>query len=238
MINPYGFNPFPVDNSKITMTLDELLKTKTGRVIGNMEITYDFLIWNFDCEWYYNSVDQQDFQRKVIDHFRFRQIGFETPGRFLFEFQKKFKEIMPYYKKMYQSVELMDAIDDPLENYSMIEESTTTGNSSSETTGTDNQTLTNDVRLNKHLATPQGRVQNLTDGYMSYADKTESTSDTTTGRSDSTTTGEAETTTTLTRRGNIGVTTYAEMLEGYRKTFLNIDMMICDELEDCFLQVL
>lgn len=42
---------------------------------------------------------------------------------------------------------------------------------------------------------------------------------------------------TLTRRGNIGVTTYAQLLEGYRQTFLNIDMEIIDELEICFLGV-
>lgn len=42
---------------------------------------------------------------------------------------------------------------------------------------------------------------------------------------------------TLTRRGNIGVTTYAQLLEGYRETFLNIDMEIINELEPCFLGV-
>lgn len=42
---------------------------------------------------------------------------------------------------------------------------------------------------------------------------------------------------TLTRRGNIGVTTYSQLLEGYRQTFLNIDMEIIDELEICFLGV-
>lgn len=41
----------------------------------------------------------------------------------------------------------------------------------------------------------------------------------------------------LTRRGNIGVTTYAQLLEGYRQTFLNIDMEIINELEPCFLGV-
>lgn len=41
----------------------------------------------------------------------------------------------------------------------------------------------------------------------------------------------------LTRRGNIGVTTYSQLLEGYRETFLNIDMEIISELESCFLGV-
>lgn len=41
----------------------------------------------------------------------------------------------------------------------------------------------------------------------------------------------------LTRRGNIGVTTYAQLLQGYRETFLNIDMEVINELEICFLGV-
>jgi hypothetical protein len=239
MINTlFGFDPLPVVNSKVTMTLDELLQTYTGRMVAasNNPEKYSDVIWNFECGWYYTGEAQTAFENKVIDHFRFRQIGFETPGRFIFEFQKKLKEIMPYYVQLYHSAELMDAIEDPLENYSMIEESTSTGNSSSETNEGGSQTQTNAARLNKHLSTPQGRVENLTDGYMSYADKQESTIDTTASRNNSTTTGEAEATTRLTRHGNIGVTTYAQMLEGYRQTFLNIDMMIIDELDEVFLQ--
>lgn len=41
----------------------------------------------------------------------------------------------------------------------------------------------------------------------------------------------------LTRSGNVGVTTWAQMLEGYRQSFLNIDMEIIEELESCFLGV-
>lgn len=227
MINDlFGFNPLPVVNTKVTMTLDELLNTYTGNMVANSNNPekYSDVIWNFTCPWYYTGANQTAFQNKVLDHFRFRQIGFETPGRFIFEFQKKFKEIMPYYLKMYQSVEMMDAIEDPLENYSMIEESSSNGSSSA--SGTANT----GVRTSKHLDTPQGRVANLTDGYMSYADRSDAAIDT------NESSVESEASTTLTRHGNIGVTTYAQMLEGYRNTFINTDMMIIDELDELFLQ--
>ena len=51
------------------------------------------------------------------------------------------------------------------------------------------------------------------------------------------TSNDTQTTHKLTRRGNIGVTTYAQLLEGYRQTFLNIDMEIINELDVCFLGV-
>ena len=41
----------------------------------------------------------------------------------------------------------------------------------------------------------------------------------------------------LTRHGNIGVTTYAQMLEGYRESFINVDMEIIEELNCLFLGV-
>ena len=239
MINTlFGFDPLPVVNSKVTMTLDELLKTYTGRTIEstNTAEKYSDVIWNFECGWHYTGNDQKAFEDKVIDHFRFRQIGFETPGRFIFEFQKKFKEIMPYYIKMYHSVELMDAIEDPLENYSMIEESSSTGTSSASGSGSHSRTNNDGQRLRKHLDTPQGRVANLTDGYMSYADHDAPVTDTENGNESNESSVESEASTRLTRHGNIGVTTYAQMLEGYRQTFLNIDMMIIDELDELFLQ--
>lgn len=44
---------------------------------------------------------------KIIRHYYFQEIGFETEGRFLFELNRKMNEIMPYYNKLYQS-ELLD----------------------------------------------------------------------------------------------------------------------------------
>jgi hypothetical protein len=239
MINTlFGFDPLPVVNSKVTMTLDELLQTYTGRLVAgsNNPEKYSDVIWNFECGWHYTGDDQKAFEDKVIDHFRFRQIGFETPGRFIFEFQKKFKEIMPYYVQLYHSAELMEAIDDPLENYSMIEESSSTGSSSASGSGSHSTTNNAGQRMRKHLDTPQGRIANLTDGYMSYADQDDAVTDKESGNESNESSVESEATTTLTRHGNIGVTTYAQMLEGLRQTFLNIDMMIIDEIDEVFLQ--
>lgn len=67
--------------------------------------------------------------------------------------------------------------------------------------------------------------------------ETSETSGTTSGTSSETGAKTSKDTHRLTRRGNIGVTTYAQLLEGYRQTFLNIDMEVINELEICFLGV-
>ena len=41
--------------------------------------------------------------QKILDHFYFREIGFETAGMFRKRLQIKLNEIMPYYNKLYQS---------------------------------------------------------------------------------------------------------------------------------------
>lgn len=52
---------------------------------------------------------------KIIDHFYFREIGFETVAQFSWYMRRTMNEIMPYYNVLY-SAEL--DIDNPLSNYS------------------------------------------------------------------------------------------------------------------------
>ena len=49
--------------------------------------------------------------RKIIDHYYFREIGLETPDRFAFYLRRTMNEVMPYYNELYKS-QLMEF--DPL----------------------------------------------------------------------------------------------------------------------------
>lgn len=42
-------------------------------------------------------------EKKIVKHFYFYEIGFETWGQFRFRFNEKLQEIMPYYNKRYES---------------------------------------------------------------------------------------------------------------------------------------
>lgn len=156
-------------NTGVTIELGELLDS-------------GFQLWGFDYPSYYEGEKKTAFEQKVVDHYRFRQIGQETPARFRHYFQTRLREVMPYYIQMYKLQEKVDEIEDPLESYNLTEtytqdktgagsiqgrttdstESNTTNTGESETTGqTGKDTTRNNTR--KFSNTPQGSIQNLDD---------------------------------------------------------------------------
>ena len=209
--------PLNYDNTKVTLELRDLVENGVD-------------IWAFDYPSYYKGEQKKAFEQKVIDHYLFRQIGQETVGRFLHYFRSKIREIMPYYIQLYESVDLYKSIEDPLESYSLTEtyERDTSSSGTTKSSGS-----TTDKREERFSNTPQGSIDNI-DKYMTEAtvndDSTESSAD-----SESENSGKE--TYTLTRRGNIGVQPLGQELKVLRDSFLNIDMMIIDDLRDLFLKV-
>ena len=95
-------------------------------------------IWDFEYPSFYEGKEKSDFEKKVIDHYYFRQIGQETTGRFIHAFRTKVREIMPYYIRLYKSVKIMDNIEDPFGNVDITEtfRQTSSTNGSESSTGT------------------------------------------------------------------------------------------------------
>ncbi len=182
--------------------------------------------------------DKATFEQKVIDHYRFRQIGQETVGRFLHYFRTRIREIMPYYVQLYEFDAKFRNIDDPLESYNLVEtfQQATKGNGKTTSKITSNTKGTAD-NLSKFSDTPQGNITNL-DTHLTNATKvTGSDTSNTTGDTTGTTEDKGEVSHTLTRRGNIGVQPLGGEVENIRNAFINIDVQIIDELSDLFLQV-
>ena len=68
---------------------------------------------------YYPIFDERyrkQFETNIIKEFYFKEIGFETEGRFLFELEHFLNLNMPYYNQLFES-ELIEF--DPLESYSL-----------------------------------------------------------------------------------------------------------------------
>lgn len=218
---------------------------------------------------------RQPLNAKIIEHFYFREIGFETPELFKRYLNRTLNEIMPYYNQLYKS-ELLEF--NPLYNVDKTETATTdfdgktdfTGNTSAKT-DYDGKTTANTnsvtdatqtvIANNKdvHSDTPQGLLDigNIAaEIYASDATFTNGQSDTT-GHTTTNTTGETVTDDVTTSNsdstGNTVVNnltdytrhvvgkeageTYSEMLLKFRETFLNIDMMIINDLNDLFMMV-
>ena len=229
------------NTSKLTLELREV-------VAGGVDL------WDFEYPSYYKDAQKAEFEKKVIDHYYFRQIGQETVGRFLHMFRAKVREIMPYYIDMYKSVEIMHGLENPFDNVDVLEtfEQETTdsasGESSSTTSGNASSSGTHGSNENKEHRfsnTPQGSIENL-NSYLTEAaqddntvsetsESSSETSATSGGSSSSESAGTVKH--TLHRKGNQGVNTFAHDIIEFRKSIINVDMMVINELNELFLGI-
>lgn len=76
--------------------------------------------WDFDLKNYplWSERYRQTLNKKILDHYMFREIGFETPQMFNFYINRTLNEIMPYYNQLYETT-ILDF--DPLSNYKIDE---------------------------------------------------------------------------------------------------------------------
>lgn len=178
--------------------------------------------------------------KKILRHYYTREICCETVGRWKLFLSDKMKNIMPYYNQLYQS-ELLK-----IQPFVSLDRSVTHTGSGSETkttsrNGTNSSNSRTDGTTNTwsyYSDTPQGGINGLesndyltnathnsgTDGTSSTLNGTTSDSETGTGnRSDN------YVDKVLGYEGN-----QSEMLLKFRETFLNIDMMIINEIKDLF----
>lgn len=232
--------------------------------------------------------------KKIIDHFYFREIGFETVGLFNNRLAAKLNEIMPYYNRLYNSALLNVS---PLfnriykETYSrMIQDKGTMDGSDQRTAHTDKTVDSkmegNSSRENGEYrhgtmeysgeqegkvvgsATPQGLLaaENIdSDLYASEASLNKGKENNSTGSTDYLEVQEGTTTDQSGSSKEIGTTvdslrreqntannkwesftrsleglegtSQAKLLQEFRDTFLNIDMMIIEELEVLFMNI-
>lgn len=203
----------------------------------------------------YSESHRADLNKLIYGRYRFREIGFETAAVFVHYFSQLLAEIMPMYNKLYEAVNSEYDIFADADYTETVDEGITTemtgnasGTSNSETrnTGTDTTTEHN---ASAHSDTPQGHfdfslVSN--NEYLSTADVSDGTVTTTYNsgsNTDASTSSESETQgqrdRDLTRRikGKFPGRTYADILKEYSEKILNIDRMVLDELNVCFMGV-
>lgn len=168
-------------------------------------------------------------ETKILRHYYTREICAETVGRWKLFLEATMNEIMPYYNKLYLS-ELLKF--DPLRDVDMHTEHTKEGEGG--TTGNTTGSRTEDNWRYYH-DTPQDGITGLQSlKYLTEAERQDNEASTS-----AQTTGTYEDTETYVQHvfGKSKGMTYSKMLEEYRKTLLNIDMMIIKDLEDLFMMV-
>jgi hypothetical protein len=158
---------------------------------------------------------------KIIKHYYTREIGEETYGLWKLRLETRMNEIMPYYNKLYTAwlQEFNPLYDTDLTRDHVLTRESNTDGSQNGTT----RVLFSD--------TPQGSLQNVENQtYLTNATKT--TTDNAYGEDYDSTDDFLEHV-----RGKSSGASYSKMLDEYRKSLLNIDLMVINELKDLFMNI-
>lgn len=84
---------------------------------------------------------REQLNTKLLNHYKYREIGFETVGRFIDELEITMCEIMPRYNELYKTIEIMAEVPNPFDNVDIVEtyEEERSSTSSSEGSTTSSQ---------------------------------------------------------------------------------------------------
>ena len=182
---------------------------------------------------------RQNFIEKFYDEYMFREIGFETVERFKRSLLGKLNKIMPYYTQLYHT-ELESKNINFLLNKDLIEtfEREVSGSSEVNSNSTTNANGTTAANSNDIMYdTPNTRIDDMTK-YPTQGSQGENTA-TSSSNATSTNNQTGENTqsekTSLISKGNIGITSSAQLLKEWREVIINIDELILNDLEDLFM---
>ena len=238
------------------MRVDDILNYNDGKYTITLRdvvrLGYQLFDENYLCI-YTNPVERAAFEDVIYKHFYARQIGFETIDRFLLEFNNALNLAYPLMKQKLESSEAYTAYigkEGAFNNYSMTE-SESVGRAESATSsmtgassGTSSDTaVKSSTTSNLAGAIPSTPYLNL-DTYADSASRDTSTGTDTENITNSTTDNQTLNNTAsgteqrnVTRVGNIGTMTAADVLSKWRAVMLNINMEYVKMLESLFLQI-
>lgn len=182
---------------------------------------------------------RQNFIQKFYDEYMFREIGFETVERFKISLLGKLNKIMPYYTQLYHT-ELESKDINFLLNKDLIEtfEREVSGSSEVNSNSTTNTTGTSEANSNDMMYdTPNSRIDDITKYPTQGSQGENNVTSSSNGTSTTNQTGENSQTekTSLISKGNIGLTSSAQLLKEWREVIINIDELILNDLEDLFM---
>lgn len=207
------------------------------------DFQYDYYMKGLVSDEVYEQ-KKKEFENKFLEFYYFDEIGYKTPDRF----KQRLKNYLDMGFKKWQErynteLEVQKQNINFLLNKDLIEERTTEGNATGNSSTTSSSTSNNNSSANnKNVVndTPDTRFTS-TENFATSITTDETISN-------STNTGTGETTSTsnqnnnvrdkFTSKGNIGVTSSAELLEKWREVIIDIDNEIIEGAEKYFMQIL
>lgn len=177
--------------------------------------------------------------KKILKHYYTREIGAETVSLWKLWLNQRMDEIMPYYNQLYESARLEFNPFYDVDITRTHEKEYTDNTNREDNTKTSSNENNNSTNYDLFSETPQGALTGVeNEEYLTNARKQ-------TNNNNSNMTGNIENNGKTDVNGNEkyseivkgkqGTTDYSTLLTKYRQTFLNIDMLIIDELKDLFM---
>lgn len=197
---------------------------------------------NLDFPFYTNDIElKEKFKKQFIEYYYYDEIGFPTIDKFVSRLHNLLHIKMDYYKQLYET-ELRSKDIDFMLNKDLEESYEKEVNSNSENNNTTSNTSNVNSKTsseNKTLTTPNQQYtmnNNYVDGIIQN-DVNNNSSGTNKINSLNITKGNGKEITKLISKGNIGITSSAELLEKWRNVIVNINEQIIEECSILFMGV-
>lgn len=174
-------------------------------------------IFDFSYPFYDELEKRKALETGILKHFWFDEIGQETYAYWKLELQHWFEINMDRYYTLFKTIPFQDQ-DDPTANTNYTETYTRDSTGKTQASGEDTSIALNSV-------TPEGRVDIETNDYVNNIAKTISKPN-----SANDTTGHEEY--SFKRKGNIGIQTLAEVLQGSRRAVITLESELYSELQE------
>ncbi len=205
-------------------------------------VNYTDIFNNLDFPFYSDSIElKEKFKKQFIEYYYYDEIGFPTIDKFVSRFHNLLHIKMDYYKQLYET-ELRAKDIDFMLNKDLEEtyEKEVNSNSQSNSTSKGNGNVTNTVNSeSKNLTTPNQQFT-LDNNYVDGINQTDGKNISNTSNSiesENTSKGNGKEVTKLVSKGNIGITSSAELLEKWRKVLININEEIINDCSILFMGV-
>ena len=226
--------------SKFTI---ELRFLETPPIYKVFDFQYNYYMKGLVSDEVYEQ-KKKEFENKFLEFYYFDEIGYKTPDRFKQRLKNYLDMGFKKWNERYKTeLEVERQNINFLLNKDLIEERITEGNATGNSSTTSSSiTNSNTTANNKNTVndTPDTRFT-TTENFATSITNDESTTN-------SSNTGSGETTNTssqnsnvnerFTSKGNIGVTSSAELLEKWREVIIDIDNEIIEGAEKFFMQIL
>ena len=112
---------------------------------------------------------REELNAKLLNAYKYREIGFETPGRFIEELEIAMCEIMPRYNQILKTVEIMNELENPFDNVDFVEtfretrDNTSSGENNAETTSKSDSTAST-ANTTETVGSSENDAVSLTEG--------------------------------------------------------------------------